>query len=105
MTTLVSQPVVQDNVFRFWKSYRPRFAGAGASTDLHARRGRYAPRVSGAGAPLPASKRVFDVVASSFGLLFLLPAFIAIAIAIKATSPGPVFFRQYRYGYRSRLFR
>lgn len=48
---------------------------------------------------------MFDVVAAFGGLLFLLPILVTVAIAIKATSPGPVFFRQYRYGYRNRLFR
>ena len=38
-------------------------------------------------------------------LLFFAPAFIAVAIAIKLTSPGPVLFSQRRYGYRNRRFR
>ncbi len=32
------------------------------------------------------------------------PLLIGIAIAIKLTSPGPVFFRQKRYGYHNRRF-
>ncbi|MFX8278056.1 sugar transferase, partial [Acinetobacter baumannii] len=51
------------------------------------------------------SKRIFDATAASLALLFFSPLFIAIAIAIKATSRGPVFFQQYRYGYRNRLFK
>jgi polysaccharide biosynthesis protein PslA len=102
MTTLVSLPGSQDNVASFWKSYRPKLAASGSR---HSGRGRYAPRVSGAGAPLSLTKRVVDMTGASFGLLFLLPILIAIAIAIKATSRGPVFFRQYRYGYRNRLFK
>jgi polysaccharide biosynthesis protein PslA len=31
--------------------------------------------------------------------------FVTIAAAIKLTSPGPVFFSQYRYGHRNRRFR
>ncbi|UZE47484.1 sugar transferase [Rhodopseudomonas sp. P2A-2r] len=50
-------------------------------------------------------KRVFDVTAASAALLFFAPLWIAIAIAIKATSPGPVLFQQYRYGYRNRSFK
>lgn len=50
-------------------------------------------------------KRAFDVVAASLALLFFAPLFLAVMIAIKATSRGPVFFRQYRHGYRSRLFK
>ncbi|HEY7255637.1 MAG TPA: sugar transferase [Solirubrobacterales bacterium] len=45
-----------------------------------------------------AAKRVFDVVGSSLLLLVLSPLMIAIAIAIKLESRGPVFFRQPRAG-------
>ena len=43
-------------------------------------------------------KRVFDLVASSIGLLLLLPLFIIIAIWIKLSSKGPVFYTQKRVG-------
>ena len=43
-------------------------------------------------------KRVFDIVAASAGVIVLAPMFIIIAIAIVATSRGPVFFRQQREG-------
>ncbi len=43
-------------------------------------------------------KRIFDFIASLIGLIFLLPLFIIIAIIIKLTSPGPVFFVQKRMG-------
>jgi exopolysaccharide biosynthesis polyprenyl glycosylphosphotransferase len=49
-------------------------------------------------------KRAFDIAGALVGLLLALPIFAAIAIAIKLTSPGPVFFVQQRYGYRRRLF-
>ncbi len=52
-----------------------------------------------------AMKRLLDVVGATLGLLFLSPLFAATAIAIKLTSPGPVFFSQERYGYRRRTFR
>jgi lipopolysaccharide/colanic/teichoic acid biosynthesis glycosyltransferase len=51
-----------------------------------------------------AAKRVIDVIGASLGLVLFAPLLIGIAIAIKATSPGPVFFRQKRYGYRNRRF-
>jgi lipopolysaccharide/colanic/teichoic acid biosynthesis glycosyltransferase len=51
------------------------------------------------------AKRVIDVTGAGLALLFFAPLFVAIAIAIKAGSPGPVFFRQRRYGQRNRLFR
>jgi len=50
-------------------------------------------------------KRLVDVTAAGAGLVVLSPLFMAIAVAIKATSPGPVFFRQERYGYHRRKFR
>ncbi len=43
-------------------------------------------------------KRVFDVVASSCGLLILSPVLIGVAAWVKLDSPGPVFFRQVRVG-------
>ena len=51
-----------------------------------------------------AAKRAIDIAGALFGLIAFAPLFIGIAIAIKATSPGPVFFRQKRYGYRNRRF-
>ena len=44
------------------------------------------------------TKRLFDVVASFFGLLILAPFFALIAVWIKFDSAGPVFFRQERVG-------
>lgn len=49
-------------------------------------------------------KRVFDFSASLGGLIVLSPVFLAIAILVKATSPGPVFFRQARVGRNGDLF-
>jgi sugar transferase (PEP-CTERM system associated) len=50
------------------------------------------------------SKRAIDIVLSCIGLLILLPFFPLIALAIKLTSPGPVFFRQERVGNREKRF-
>lgn len=44
------------------------------------------------------SKRLFDIVMASTGLLITLPLFPLIALAIKVDSRGPVFFRQMRIG-------
>ena len=41
-------------------------------------------------------KRTFDIIFSLLILIFLSPVFIIISIAIKATSKGPVFFKQER---------
>ena len=43
-------------------------------------------------------KRLFDILLASGVLLLGWPALVAIALAIKLTSPGPVLFRQRRYG-------
>jgi exopolysaccharide biosynthesis polyprenyl glycosylphosphotransferase len=50
-------------------------------------------------------KRIFDIATASAVLLFFAPLLIVVAIAIKATSSGPVLFHQYRYGYRNRFFK
>jgi putative colanic acid biosynthesis UDP-glucose lipid carrier transferase len=44
------------------------------------------------------AKRLTDVIVSAVALLMALPVLLAIAATIKATSPGPVLFRQRRYG-------
>lgn len=49
-------------------------------------------------------KRLFDIAFSSVALLFSPLVFIPVAIAIKASSPGPVFFRQKRTGYKGKEF-
>lgn len=57
-------------------------------------------------APLQsASKRAFDIVAAASALLLLSPLLIVVAVIIKATSPGPVLFRQRRRGLNMREFR
>lgn len=43
-------------------------------------------------------KRVEDIVLSSLILLMISPVLLSIAAAVKFTSPGPVIFRQTRYG-------
>jgi exopolysaccharide biosynthesis polyprenyl glycosylphosphotransferase len=50
-------------------------------------------------------KRTLDLVLSSFILLMLSPILIAIAIAIKITAPGPVFYRSDRIGKKGRVFK
>jgi exopolysaccharide biosynthesis polyprenyl glycosylphosphotransferase len=49
-------------------------------------------------------KRVFDLTASGLGLIVLLPLFLIMAVLIKATSKGPVFFKQNRLGLAGRRF-
>jgi exopolysaccharide biosynthesis polyprenyl glycosylphosphotransferase len=49
-------------------------------------------------------KRVFDIVTSSIALVILSPLLLSIALAVKLTSRGPVFFRQERVGLHGRPF-
>jgi exopolysaccharide biosynthesis polyprenyl glycosylphosphotransferase len=50
-------------------------------------------------------KRTLDIVFSSMVLLLLSPVLLAIAIAIKLDSPGPVFYFSERVGKKGRVFR
>ena len=50
-------------------------------------------------------KRAIDLLGAGLGLLFLLPLLIPVAIGIKVTSPGPLFYSQVRVGHRGKLFR
>jgi exopolysaccharide biosynthesis polyprenyl glycosylphosphotransferase len=50
-------------------------------------------------------KRVFDVIAALVGLVMVSPVLAAIAVAIRLTSHGPVFFVQERFGLNRRVFR
>lgn len=45
-------------------------------------------------------KRIFDIVLASFVLLIAGLPMLMVAIAIKLTSPGPILFKQRRYGFR-----
>ncbi|MFB3926857.1 MAG: sugar transferase [Syntrophales bacterium] len=50
-------------------------------------------------------KRLLDVALSLIGLLcFIIPVLVAVAVAVKVDSPGPVFYRQRRVGRNGRLF-
>ena len=50
-------------------------------------------------------KRLFDILASGFGLLVLSPLFLILAVWIPLDSQGPVFYRQTRVGRGGRDFR
>jgi lipopolysaccharide/colanic/teichoic acid biosynthesis glycosyltransferase len=49
-------------------------------------------------------KRAFDIIASSAGLVLITPIVACVALLIKIVSPGPVFFKQERVGYKGKLF-
>ncbi len=49
-------------------------------------------------------KRLFDIGCAGIGLLVLSPLLLVLALIIKITSPGPVFFRQTRVGMKQKQF-
>src|SRR3990167_6433113 len=51
----------------------------------------------------PLIKRIEDLLLASIALVMLSPLMLLTALLIKLDSPGPVFFRQHRYGYNNRL--
>lgn len=53
----------------------------------------------------PFFKRVFDIAFSCAALVAASPLLVALAIAIKLDSPGPVFYTSERIGKRGRVFR
>jgi lipopolysaccharide/colanic/teichoic acid biosynthesis glycosyltransferase len=55
--------------------------------------------------PTPVLKRTVDVLGASVGLLVTAPLIAVIAVLIKTTSSGPVFYTQEREGHGGRRFR
>jgi len=51
------------------------------------------------------AKRLFDIFVAGLALLFLLPLFAIVAIAIKLEDQGPALFSQIRYGKNNHPFR
>ncbi|MCR4675680.1 MAG: exopolysaccharide biosynthesis polyprenyl glycosylphosphotransferase [Sphaerochaetaceae bacterium] len=49
-------------------------------------------------------KRVFDIISSTLAIVVLSPVFIILALAVKLTSKGPVFFRQKRVTRDGEIF-
>jgi lipopolysaccharide/colanic/teichoic acid biosynthesis glycosyltransferase len=49
-------------------------------------------------------KRIMDIVGSALALLLFAPVLLVVAIAVKLTSKGPVFFRQKRVGQHGEQF-
>lgn len=54
---------------------------------------------------IPAWKRIFDFLVIAVSAPLWLPLMIFLVVAVKVVSPGPVFYRQWRVGYRGRHFR
>lgn len=49
-------------------------------------------------------KRIEDILVSSFFVFLLSPVFLIVGLAVKLSSPGPVVFRQKRYGFNNEVF-
>ena len=50
-------------------------------------------------------KRLFDLVSSALGIIVLALPLLMVALAVKLTSPGPVFYWSDRVGRHNRIFR
>ncbi len=50
------------------------------------------------------AKKIEDMILGTLALVLLAPVFAAVAIAIKLDGPGPVLFRQKRFGFNNKLF-
>ena len=50
-------------------------------------------------------KRLFDILFSGLGLILISPFILVIAILVKASSKGPVFFLQERLGRKGKVFK
>ena len=50
-------------------------------------------------------KRLFDIIFSLIGIVFLLPIFIVVSFLIKIDSSGPIFFLQKRVGLNGDIFK
>jgi len=49
-------------------------------------------------------KRTFDIIFSLLFVIVFSPLYLIIALAIKLNSPGPIIYKDYRYGYRRKKF-
>ncbi len=67
-------------------------------------RGWLTGRAGGMPWSLSRTKRVIEALLAALMLIVLSPVLLAVALSIKFTSPGPVFFIQQRTGFRGRRF-
>ncbi len=104
MTSIIAAHAHETNVVAFRKGRRLISVRPVECVDTRYRKGR-SRRMSRIEPSASVRKRLFDVAVSGAALFFLAPLLLAIAIVIRMTSPGPVLFFQYRYGYRNRRFK
>jgi lipopolysaccharide/colanic/teichoic acid biosynthesis glycosyltransferase len=55
--------------------------------------------------PIPVSKRLFDIVLASLGIILSAPIWVVICVLIWLQDPGPIFFIKNCVGYRGENFR
>jgi len=85
-------PATVDDAVDAWDGAAALHPDPGSATALHPDRGR------GAELLREFTKRSFDVLFASLMLILMLPAFLAIVLAVRVSSPGPAFYRQRRIG-------
>lgn len=109
MAPSASLPSARNDLTSLWWNNQPLFSPAIKYPHRLRRPSRRVYYLSHRGALSEPSrswvKRLFDAACASLALVFFAPLFGAIALAIKLTSAGPVFFTQYRYGHRNHRFR
>jgi len=84
-----------DRLLKIYPALRTVRAGDSASLELVREPLTYLEQLA---------KRSIDVVLSCAALVLLAPVFAAVAIAVKLTSAGPVFYRQARHCYNRQRF-
>ncbi len=99
--TSLGVPAMEDIDFFEWSNIFPvRFPSLRVGSGLNAFRNVLVLLSE----PLPFWKRVTDVAIASVCLLLGAPLLMVVAIAVKLSSPGPVFFRQQRAGMHGKPF-
>lgn len=73
--------------------------------DLHSHKPASSTDSDPQGGPLGGpAKRIFDVVMAAVGLLACAPLFAVVALIVRFSSPGPIFFRHTRIGFDGKPF-
>tara|TARA_R110002072_G_scaffold302750_2_gene488371 strand:- start:27291 stop:28385 length:1095 start_codon:yes stop_codon:yes gene_type:complete len=93
-----SAPVVETFIYPSGDRKRDHCVRNGRLGRHPARLGQSRSAAVAAGSDMPVWKRAMDIAIASAALVLLAPAMLVIMALIKATSPGPVFFRQRRIG-------
>jgi lipopolysaccharide/colanic/teichoic acid biosynthesis glycosyltransferase/GGDEF domain-containing protein len=105
VVTVVEMVTSDGSRFSHFTASKPTAFSVLPSTITMPERRRPAEKLELDGAPpLPAGKRIVDIVAALLAVAVLSPILSLIALMIKIVSPGPVFFKQARIGYHGKPF-